>query len=251
MEALRAERVHKSIDGAAILTDVSFAVEAGERRAIIGPNGAGKTTLFNIVAGLVPATSGGLFLFGQEISGLPVHERARHGLAKTFQRTHLFFDLSVLENVLLCLLRGRHRLLGLVASHRRDRELQRRAREILAEWGLEQHLHTPARELSHGDQRCLELALGFATEPRVLLLDEPTAGLSDAERRRLAARIGEMPRDVTLLLIDHDMGMVFSLADSVTVLNYGRIVTEGGWDEVTSDRTVQEIYLGLGMRARA
>ena len=226
------------------LAGVSFSVAARERRAIIGPNGAGKTTLFNVITGQL-APSGGRILFGGEpVAGLPPHALARRGMARSFQRTNLFLKLTVLENLRLAAAadgRGSYDLLGSVERLRAPLERARAAAEAV---GLSARLGEAAGRLSYGEQRQLEVGVVLATGPKLMLLDEPTAGMSPEETVRMTRMLEGLPRDITLLIIEHDMDVVGSLAERVTVLHYGEVLTEGTFDEVKRDPRVYEVYLG-------
>jgi branched-chain amino acid transport system ATP-binding protein len=215
-----------------------------ERRAIIGPNGAGKTTLFNLITGQLAPSSGSILLGGEPITGLAPHAIARRGLARSFQRNNLFPRLTVMENLRLAAAadgQGSWRLLGRVDRLRAPIE---RARETADAVGLAERLDVPAGALSYGEQRQLEVGLALATRPRLLLLDEPTAGMSPEETVRMTRMLEGLPREITLLIIEHDMDVVASLADRVTVLHYGEVLTEGSFDHVKTDPRVYEVYLG-------
>ena len=230
--------------GALAVNDVSLAVTARERRAIIGPNGAGKTTLFNLITGQLPPSAGRIVLGGQPITGLPPHVVARRGLARSFQRNNLFPRLPVRENLRLAAAadgQGSWNLLGRVGGLRAPLE---RARETAEAVGLTERLDALAGQLSYGEQRQLEVGVALATAPRLLLLDEPTAGMSPEETLRMTRMLEGLPREVTLLIIEHDMDVVASLADRVTVLHYGEVLIEGSFAEVKADPRVYEVYLG-------
>jgi branched-chain amino acid transport system ATP-binding protein len=244
MTALEVDNLSHSFGGLTALADVRLAVAPGERRAIIGPNGAGKTTLFNIISGIFRPSTGRIRLFGQDVTRLPTHRRAQLGLARTFQISTLFPRLSVLDSVLLA-------VQGLDAArftlHRRRAaygHLLERAESLLADWGLADRARQVTRQLSYGEQRQVELVLALAGRPKVLLLDEPTAGLSPAETASVAAMIRRFSRDTTILLIEHDMDVALDLVDRVTVLVQGRVLAEGSKDEVRSDPKVAAIYFG-------
>ena len=244
MTALEVDNLSHSFGGLTALADVRLAVAPGERRAIIGPNGAGKTTLFNIISGIFRPSTGRIRLFGQDVTRLPTHRRAQLGLARTFQISTLFPRLSVLDSVLLA-------VQGLDAArftlHRRRAaygHLLERAESLLADWGLADRARQVTRQLSYGEQRQVELVLALAGRPKVLLLDEPTAGLSPAETASVAAMIRRFSRDTTILLIEHDMDVALELVDRVAVLFQGRVLAEGGKDKIKSDREVAAIYLG-------
>jgi branched-chain amino acid transport system ATP-binding protein len=226
------------------LGGVSLRLEAAERRAIIGPNGAGKTTLFNIITGHLPPSGGEIRLAGRPLTGLAPHAVARRGVARSFQRTNLFPTLTVLESLRLAAAvraGGSYALLGSVARRRGPID---RAREVAEAVGLRDRLDEVASRLSYGEQRQLEVGVALAAAPRLLLLDEPTAGMSPEETHRMTRMLERLPRDVTLLIIEHDMDVVASLADRVTVLHHGEVLTEGTFEAVKADPTVYEVYLG-------
>ncbi len=223
---------------------MSLAVRPGERRALIGPNGAGKTTLFNLISGSLPVSAGAITLFGRDVTGAPTHRRAAQGLARTFQITNLFADLTVLDNCLLAiqaLTRERFAMFRPLAAFR---GLHTAALSTLEAVGLGAVGDVPVRNLSHGEQRQLEIALALAGKPRVLLLDEPTAGLSPAESRLMAGLLARLDPAITVLMIEHDMDIALELAAQVTVLHYGRVIADGSREEIRADAQVREIYLG-------
>ena len=229
----------------AALNGVSLALVPRERRAVIGPNGAGKTTLFNVITGqLVPSAARVVFA-GQSLVGLPPHAVARRGISRSFQRTNLFPRLTVIENLRLAAGadgRGSYNLLGRGAV-RRGAQLARAA-EAAEAVDLTARLGDVAGSLSYGEQRRLEVGVALATRPALVLLDEPTAGMSPEETERMTRMLEGLPREVTLLIIEHDMDVVASLADRVTVLHYGEVLTEGTFDEVKADPRVYDVYLG-------
>ena len=242
--ALQLDGVSKSFGGLQAVVRVTLAVRSGERRALIGPNGAGKTTLFNLIAGALPVSSGTITLFGRDVTGTPAHRRAGQGLARTFQITNIFPDLTVLENCLLAvqaLTPARFAMLRPVGAFP---ELHERARTALEAVGLDALSDAQVRNLSHGEQRQLEIALALAGRPRLLLLDEPTAGLSPAESRLMAAMLRTLDPAITVLMIEHDMDIALELSEMVTVLHYGQIIADGRRDDVKADPQVREIYLG-------
>jgi branched-chain amino acid transport system ATP-binding protein len=242
--ALKLDGVSKYFGGLQAVGGVSLAVRPGERRALIGPNGAGKTTLFNLISGSLPVSAGAITLFGRDVTGAPTHRRAAQGLARTFQITNLFADLTVLDNCLLAiqaLTRERFAMLRPLAAFR---DLHAAALSTLEAVGLGAVGDVPVRNLSHGEQRQLEIALALAGKPRVLLLDEPTAGLSPAESRLMADLLARLDPAITVLMIEHDMDIALELAAQVTVLHYGRVIADGSREEIRADAQVREIYLG-------
>jgi branched-chain amino acid transport system ATP-binding protein len=241
---LRLEGVSRRFGGLVAVDGVSLMLGPRRRLAVIGPNGAGKTTLFRLIAGDVPPSQGRIFLFGREVTRLPAHRRARLGLSRTFQVTNLFAGLSVLDNVRLAAQAGqpgRWRRLGPVRPGDR---VGLAAMEALERAGIAARAGDRVAELSHGEQRQLEVALALATSPRLLLLDEPAAGLSAGERSRLRELLGSLPDSLPLLLIEHDMTLALSLADEVLCLHNGRPIALGPPDRVRGDPTVQAVYLG-------
>jgi ABC-type branched-subunit amino acid transport system ATPase component len=242
--ALRLEAVSKSFGGLRAVDGVELAVRPGERRALIGPNGAGKTTLFNLIAGALPASTGRITLFGHDVTGMSQHRRAALGLARTFQITNLFPTLTVLDNARLAAQARTSARFAMLRPLRRYADLESRAREALAAVGLGDRADTRVRHLSHGEQRQLEIALALAGQPRVLLLDEPAAGLSQAEAQLMTALLHRLDPAITLLIIEHDMDIALQVARQVTVLHYGRVIADGTREAVKADPTVREIYLG-------
>ena len=241
---LTIDGVTRTFGALSALAGVSFALEAHERRAVIGPNGAGKTTLFNVITGQLPPSGGRIVFDGRPIAGLPPHTVARRGVSRSFQRTNLFPRLAVLENLRLAAAAGAAGSYNLFGRVERVTAPLARARETAAAVGLAERLDTVAGHLSYGEQRQLEVGVALATRPKLLLLDEPTAGMSPEETQRMTRMLEGLPREVTLLIIEHDMDVVASLADRVTVLHYGEVLTEGTFDEVKRDPRVYEVYLG-------
>jgi len=239
MAALDVSGLARRFGGVRALDGVGFSVDHGERRAIIGPNGAGKTTLFNILSGELRPTTGAVRLFDRDVTGQQTWQLARLGLARVYQRTELFGGLSARANVELGLLRAA----GIWTLSRREARLDARVDEVLGRVGLERPTQL-ARTLSHGEQRQLEIAVALATGPRVLLLDEPTAGMSPAETARITDLVAALPRSITLVIIEHDMDVVFRLADRITVMHEGRVLAEGEPAAVRADARVREVYLG-------
>ena len=244
MSALAIRDVSRNFGGVQALSNISFEVAPGERRLIIGPNGAGKTTLFNLLSGTVAVSDGQVMLFGRDITNLPPYERTRMGLARTFQITNLFPRLTILENVLLALQVADKSAFSMLARMRTNRPLFQSAEALLQEWDLTAIAGRAAREISYGEQRQIDLILAMAVRPKVLLLDEPTAGLSAAEVVRVVGMVRSLPKEMTILMIEHDMDVAFALADRITVLHQGRLIADGGVAAIRSDPHVSAIYLG-------
>lgn len=228
------------------VSDVSFAVAPGELRAVIGPNGAGKTTLFHLISGLLEPTAGRVMLRGEDITALPAPARCRRGISRTFQINSIFPNLSALENVRMAVQLkggGNFRMLG---GQSLLTETESRARQSLASLGLTARAEEPAGTLPHGDQRLLEIAMAVAQAPDLLLLDEPTQGLSPEDTAATVDVIKRIARErgLTILLVEHDMDVVFGLADRVTVLHFGQLIADGTPDEVRANAEVQKAYLG-------
>jgi len=233
--------LRREFGGIKALAGVSLRVAEGERRAIIGPNGAGKTTLFNVLTGELEPTAGEVRLAGENVTGRRPHELARRGVARMYQRNELFDHLPARDNVAIA-------IAAAAGPYRPFRsppasELVA-ADELLERVGLGARAATPARALSHGERRQLELAVALAPRPRVLLLDEPTAGMSPAETARITELISSLDRSLTLVIVEHDMDVVFRLAERITVLHEGRVIAEGTPEQVRGDTLVNEVYLG-------
>jgi branched-chain amino acid transport system ATP-binding protein len=244
LTALTLQGVSRAFGGLRAVDAVSLAVRPGERRALIGPNGAGKTTLFNLIAGTIAVSAGSIQLFGKDVTRVAPHRRAALGLARTFQINNLFPALSVLENCLLAvqaLTRTKFSMLRPLGAYG---DLAESARATLALVGLDDRTDATVRNLSHGEQRQLEIALALAGRPKVLLLDEPTAGLSPAESQHMARLLRTLDPAITVLMIEHDMDIALEMAEHVTVLHYGRVIADGLRDDVKADPLVREIYLG-------
>ena len=243
-DLLRVADVHRHFGGLRALNGVDLAVRPGERLAVIGPNGAGKTTLFNVIAGELPPTSGRIVLDGEDVTRLPPHERARRGLARTFQKNNLFLGLSVFENVRLVVQRRRGQSFRPFASAAGLADVGAETAELLARLELSARRDHPARDLSYGEQRQLEVAIALACRPRLLLLDEPTAGMSPAETADMVELVKALSRELTVLIIEHDMDVVFALADRIAVLHYGELLAEGPPEDVRNNPNVLAVYLG-------
>ena len=244
MPILQTIGLEKRFGGILATNDVSLSIEKGARHALIGPNGAGKTTVINLLTGVLRPTAGKVILAGSDITALRPHQRVRLGMARTFQINQLFLDLTPLETI------------GLAVSERLGHgsdwwrlvgsrsEVTEEIAEIIERFRLTDIMHQRTAVLPYGKQRLLEIALAFACRPQVLLLDEPAAGVPDAERQELLATIGELPADVTVLLIEHDMDLVFSFADRISVLVNSGLLLDGTPDEVARDPRVKAVYLG-------
>jgi branched-chain amino acid transport system ATP-binding protein len=211
---------------------------------VIGPNGAGKTTLFNVITGILPTTTGQVVLFGRDVTSWPSHRRTALGMARTFQITSLFPRLSVLDNVLLAitgLRRSKYVVWRFLSSYR---GIYDRAHALLEQAGYRDRANVEVRNLSHGEQRQVEIVLALASDPKILLLDEPVAGLSSGESAEMARFLGRLDPALAILLIEHDMDVVFDVADRISVLHFGEVVETGTTDDVRRSAKVQEIYLG-------
>jgi len=242
--ALRTEGLRRSFRGFVAVDDVSLEIEPGARHALIGPNGAGKTTLINLLTGVLRPDAGEVMLGPERITRMPPHARVKRGLARTFQVNTLFGGLTVLESVTLAICERRGECgdwLRPVAARRAELD---EARALLASLRLDGDAATITRELPYGKQRLVEIALALATKPSVLLLDEPAAGVPSGESRELLETIEHLPADVTILLIEHDMSLVFRFARQITVMTSGRVLTEGPPAEIAADTRVRELYLG-------
>jgi ABC-type branched-subunit amino acid transport system ATPase component len=243
---LETKGLQKRFGGLAVTNDLSLKIASGARHALIGPNGAGKTTVINLLTGVLRPDAGQILLEGEDITALPVYQRVGRGLSRTFQINQLYSDLTPIETI------------GLAVSERRGHggdwwrrmgtrsEINEEIAENLERFHLADSMNTPTATLPYGKQRLLEIALAVATKPRVLLLDEPAAGVPEGERRDVLAAVAGLPRDVTVLLIEHDMDLVFNFADRISVLVAGALLTEGSPDEVSRDPRVKAVYLGEG-----
>jgi branched-chain amino acid transport system ATP-binding protein len=244
MTALEIEGLSKSFGGLRVTRAVSLAIGAGERRLIIGPNGAGKTTLFNLITGELVPDRGIIKLFGQDISGLPCRRRAHLGMARTYQIITLFSRETILRNIMLALLGLSPLRWNAFSDLGAQQDLVERARAVLARVGLDHIAERRLAETSYGERRRVEIAMALAQKPRVLLLDEPFAGLSLEERRDVLRLVTGIPRDVTIVMIEHDMDVALDFAERITVLHFGEVVVEGTRAEVVAHPRTREIYLG-------
>ena len=243
---LRLRGIDRRFGGVHAVRGVDLDVRPGERRAVLGPNGAGKTTLFNLISGEFPPTEGRVELFGRDVTLLQARRRARMGLSRTFQTSRLFGGLSVEDNLYLG-------ALGVAAGHLRlipsskDHELRGRARAMAAQVGLLARLEDLVMDLSHGEQRQLEVGMALVARPRLLMLDEPAAGLSRAERVKLTEMLIGLDESITLILIEHDMDVALRVAQWVTMMHDGRVIVEGPPDQIRANQLVHDLYLGSGL----
>jgi branched-chain amino acid transport system ATP-binding protein len=242
--ALEITGLKKAFGGLPATNDVSLKVMAGERRLIIGPNGAGKTTLFNLITGDLLPDAGSIRLFGEEVSRYRTHRRTQRGLARTYQIITLFPKDTLEHNIVLALLglkRTRWDIWSTLTGHA---PLYARAREVLEQVGLTSLAARPVSELAYGEKRRAEIAMALAQKPRLLLLDEPLAGLSREERIGVSRLVAAIPREVTVIMIEHDMDIALELADQITLLHYGKVIVEGPREQVVADPKTREAYLG-------
>ena len=242
--ALQLSGLKKSFGGVPAINGVSLEVTPGERRLIIGPNGAGKTTLFNLITGDLPRDAGTVRLFGEEVSRLKTHQRAHRGLARTYQIITLFAKDRLEHNIVLSLLGLSKARWGMFDPIERHLELYAEARRVLELVGLGHLAQRPIGEVSYGEKRRVEIAMALAQKPKVLLLDEPFAGLSREERVAMKELIGRIEREVTVIMIEHDMDTALDMAERITVLHYGSVIVEGTRAQVVADPKTREVYLG-------
>jgi branched-chain amino acid transport system ATP-binding protein len=242
--ALRIQGLKKSFGGLPAIDDVSLEVAPGERRLIIGPNGAGKTTLFNLITGDLRRDAGDIRLFDEEVSRLPTYRRVHRGLARTYQIITLFPKDTLEHNIVLSLLGLSPARWSMFRPFAKNSAFHEEARRVLSLVGLEALAQRPIAEVAYGEKRRVEIAMAMAQKPRVLLLDEPLAGLSQEERAGVKRLIAEIPREVTVVMIEHDMDTALDLADLITVLHYGKVIVEGTRATVVADPKTREVYLG-------
>jgi branched-chain amino acid transport system ATP-binding protein len=234
----------KSFGGLQATRSVSLRIMPGDRQAIIGPNGAGKTTLFNLITGIYPVTSGQVLLYGKDVTNWPSHRRTAMGMARTFQVTSLFPKLTVLDNVLLAIKGLRSSKFVMWRFLSSYKEVYEKAHHLLEQVDFLDRKDTEVRNLSHGEQRQLEIVLGLASDPKVLLLDEPAAGLSSGESVEMTKFLMKLDPNLAILLIEHDMDVVFDVASHISVLHFGEVLETGTPQQIHSSARVQEIYLG-------
>jgi branched-chain amino acid transport system ATP-binding protein len=244
MNVLRLDHLNKSFGRLVVTDDISLAIAPGERHVIIGPNGAGKTSLINQIGGQLEPSSGRIFLNDQDVTGWAPDRISRMGVARTFQRNNLFQNLSVIENLRLALEVRHGHPLNPFASVARNQALHGRATALMEQVHLDADGSRTARNLSYGEQRQLEIGVALAGDPALLLLDEPTSGMSPTETARMIGLIGSLPRTLSILMIEHDMKVVFSVAERITVLYYGKVLATGTPSEIQANDRVREVYLG-------
>jgi branched-chain amino acid transport system ATP-binding protein len=244
---LRLRGIGRRFGGLHAVRDVDLDVTPGERRAVLGPNGAGKTTLFNVISGDIAPTSGSIEFLGADITQLPPRDRAKLGMGRTYQKSRLFLGLSVEDNLYLAVLGVKPGHLRPVLLPRRDREMRERAFELAETVGLGMRTKTLVGSLSHGEQRQLEVAMARASEPKLMMLDEPASGLSRGERVALTERLLQLDPAITLILIEHDMDVALRVAERVTMMHDGRVIVEGTPAEIQANETVHDLYLGRGL----
>jgi branched-chain amino acid transport system ATP-binding protein len=245
MQALKVEDISKNFGGLQVLQNINFNVDEGERLAIIGPNGAGKTTLLNVLSGELRPTTGSIYFFGREISDMAIHRRVHLGMAHSFQLNRLFPNLTTLDNVLLALQGTRRSRFQMLRANNAYAHLFTKARDLLQSTGLWEKKNDPVKTLSYGEQRQMEIILALASEPKILLLDEPTAGLSIAESVSFVDGLRNLAGNITVLFIAHDMDVIFGLADRIIVLDFGKMIAQGTPKEIQANTTVKGIYLGM------
>ena len=245
MEVLKVEQLSQSFGGLSILEDISFSIGAAEKVALIGPNGAGKTSLMNVLSGFIPPRAGRIYLLGNDVTRMPSHRRVSLGLSRSFQINTLFSHLSLLTNVLLAI-QGvqatRYQMIRPITAYKENFDKARELLELVDLWG---ERDSPITTLSHGQQRQVEIILALASKPRLLLLDEPSAGLTSGETGNLVHMIRNLMGDSTVFFCAHDLDLVFSMAERVVVLYYGQIVAQGTAKEIQNNPKVREIYLGV------
>ncbi len=245
---LRLRGVGRRFGGLLAVHDVDLEVERGERRAILGPNGAGKTTLFNVICGDLPASAGSVELFGEDVTTRPARYRAKLGLARTYQQSRLFNGITVEDSIYLSIVGVEGGRLRPVVLRSRDREVREKARKAAGRVAISHRLDELVGNLSHGEHRQVALAMAIAAEPKALMLDEPASGLSRGERQLLTELLFALDRDITLILIEHDMDIALRVAEKVTMMHDGRVIAEGTPAEIRANETVHDLYLGRGYR---
>jgi branched-chain amino acid transport system ATP-binding protein len=245
-DILQVDSLYKSFDGYVVISGISLAVPEGELSAIIGPNGAGKTTLFNLITGYHLPSGGSILFRGREIAGMQPFDIVNFGIARAFQRTNIFPRLTVLDNIVAAMVTHQKRNINMVTPLRKMKTIYEKAYELLESVGLIGMAHQTSGTLAHGNQKRLDIAVALALEPKLLLLDEPTAGMSPEERWQIVELIQRLWKElnITMLFIEHDMDVVFKIAQKVRVLSYGVMLAEGTPEEISKNKKVIEAYLG-------
>lgn len=251
MSLLRVEKICKSFKTLQVLNNVSLDAQPGERHVIIGPNGAGKTSLFNAITNQFPIDSGKIYLEDREINKLSSHHLVHLGMSRTFQKNNLFGDLTTEENIHLALVAKKRYRFNVFSPLVKRSDIRQETEEILQQWNLSDRRQMKVKNLSYGEQRLLEVLLALASKPKILLLDEPTSGMSPAETQKTSEMIQKLPRSISLLVIEHDMEVVFAIADRITVLHHGEVILSGPPEKVRNNEMVKEIYFGGGAKLHA
>lgn len=251
MAVMKTQGLTKAFGGVHAVSNVSFAVQPGEHLVIIGPNGAGKTTLFNMLNGQTSPTSGSIIYLGRDITRLPAHRRIHLGIGRAFQITSLFNELKVMDNMLLAVQGTKPERFQMFRSLKGNRDLMNKAGELLASFDLWDLRNERVASISYGDQRKLEIALSMASDPKLLLLDEPSCGLTAAESAELCTRISNFGKEITLICVAHDMDLVFGIATRIMLLHYGEIILEGSPEEIKDSSVVKEIYMGSACKLQS
>jgi len=241
---LEVRGLSKSFGGIKVTQEVSFKLERGERRVILGPNGAGKTTLFNLLVGELRPTAGDILIDGASVAEMSVSKRARMGLSRSYQKNNLFEDLTVRDNLTLAAAAAQGKVSWLVRDSFRDAKVREVVEEVAERVALSDLLDTPVKAASYGNRRQLEVGIALATKPKILLMDEPTSGVGPSMIDAFHHLLLSLPKDLTVLIIEHDMDLAFDVADRITVLNFGEVVFEGTPDETRGNPVVRDIYLG-------
>ncbi|MGB6066252.1 MAG: ABC transporter ATP-binding protein [Desulfomonilaceae bacterium] len=243
---LEVRKLNKTFGTVVTAKDLDFSLQRGVLTSIIGPNGAGKSTLINLITGLLAPDSGEIWFQGRNITREPIHRRVREGLCRSFQIANVFNDLTLFENIAIPMLAAKRKARGIFRAVRSHKEVQAEVETVLERVGLLSHSHVVAKALSHGDQRILEVAIALAAKPRLLFLDEPTAGMNPVERTKILQTIRQLAQtgDVTFVIVEHDMDIVFALSERVMALHRGEIIGDGSEEQIKMNRQVREVYLG-------
>ena len=244
MEIIKTKNLTKRFSGLVAVNNVDLMIEENRLTSIIGPNGAGKTTLYNLLIGLLKPDSGEIYFKGKDITGYPPHIIVKEGIARSFQILNIFNELSLFENIRIAVQAEKGHGLEMLSSLNALREVNQRSFEIIKAIGLEGKENVTAKNLSYGDRRILEIGIALASNPKLLLLDEPTSGLASRETGKMADFIQNLSKDLTVVVIEHDMNVVLSISDHIVVLHQGRIIAEGKPDQIRQNDEVQEAYLG-------